>query len=79
MAVVDGDGTLGPARLSSGTALAALPFRVHHDLVVDAKLALWHSREIALHHHLSGDVGRKYLSYKNFTDNIEGNESFNLS
>ena len=44
LAVVDGDGALSPASFPSGAALAALPFRVHHDLVIDTKLALWHAR-----------------------------------
>ena len=39
-------------------------FRLDHDLVVDAELALGHSGQVGLHDDLSGDVGAQDLTLR---------------
>ena len=55
LTVVNCDGGLGLGLLP-GLALA-----VHRDLVVDAKLALWHPRQVRLHEDLTGDMSGQHL------------------
>ena len=58
LTVVNSNGGLGLGLLP-GLALA-----VHRDLVVDAKLALWHPGQVGLHQDLAGDVSRQHLEEK---------------
>ena len=47
-----------------GLGLGVLPelaLAVHHDLVVDAKFALWHPGQVGLHQDLTGDVCGQHL------------------
>lgn len=54
-----------PSRHTQPTTSAAapLPLGVHHELVVDAELALGHSGQVGLHHDFACNVCRQHLSW----------------
>ena len=54
--------SLPAATDSSGVVQTALSFAVHQNLVVDAKLALRHSAEVAFHHYTTSDMGAQHLT-----------------
>lgn len=70
LAVIDDDDRFASARRilpsrhtqPASSAAASLPLCVHHELVVDAKLALWHPGQIGLHDDFACNVCRQHLS-----------------
>ena len=58
LTVINGYGRLGLS------LLARLALAVHSDLVVDAKLALWHAGQVGLHQDLARHVSGEHLSHE---------------